>query len=182
MEAMTRAFDHVLARTLASAVQGDDVAFARIVAAHHAEMFSICVLVCRDRTMAEEAVHSAWAIAWRKIGSVRESARLRPWLVSIAVNESKQLLRKRWKRSRVEFVSDATDAPGGIDPATGVDAIDLRAAMERLDPDDRALLALRYIAGFNATELSAALGISPSGVRNRLERLTARLRQELSDG
>jgi RNA polymerase sigma factor (sigma-70 family) len=182
MEAMTKAVDQDLARVLASAVQGDDIAFGRIVAAHHAEMFSICILVCRDRAMAEDAVHAAWAIAWRKIESVREPARLRPWLISIAVNESKQLLRKRWKRSRVEFVNEATDAPGGIDPATGVDGIDLRAAMERLDPDDRALLAMRYVAGFNATELSVALGISPSGTRNRLERLTARLRQELTDG
>ena len=48
-----------------------------------------------------------------------------------------------------------------------------------LDPEDRELLAMRYVAGFNATELSNALGISPSGVRNRLERLTARQRQEL---
>ncbi len=62
----------------------------------------------------------------------------------------------------------------------GHDLLDLRAAMQRLDPDDRALLAMRYVAGFNATELSAALGISPSGTRNRLERLLARLREELT--
>jgi DNA-directed RNA polymerase specialized sigma24 family protein len=41
---------------------------------------------------------------------------------------------------------------------------------------------MRYVAGFNATELAEAIGITPSGVRNRLERLTARLRQDLADG
>ena len=69
--------------------------------------------------------------------------------------------------------------PGGIDPATNVACIDLRNMLERLDPDDRALLAMRYILGFNATELASAIGISPSGTRTRLERLVARLRQEL---
>jgi RNA polymerase sigma factor (sigma-70 family) len=55
-------------------------------------------------------------------------------------------------------------------------------ALKRLNPDDRALLAMRYVAGFNATELAAVVGITPSGIRNRLERLNDRLRQELSDG
>jgi DNA-directed RNA polymerase specialized sigma24 family protein len=41
---------------------------------------------------------------------------------------------------------------------------------------------MRYVAGFNATELSTALGISPSGTRNRLERLLGRLREELDHG
>ncbi len=59
---------------------------------------------------------------------------------------------------------------------------DLRNALEGLDPDERALLAMRYVAGFNATELSTVIGLTPSGTRNRLERLLSRLRQELSDG
>ena len=58
--------------------------------------------------------------------------------------------------------------------------MDLDAALMRLDPDDRALLAMRYVAGFDATELSIAIGLSPSGTRSRLERLLARLRGELA--
>ena len=74
----------------------------------------------------------------------------------------------------------AHDRPGGIDPATGVAGVDLRDAMRRLDPEDRALLTLRYVLGFDATEISAVLGPSPAAVRQRLHRLLARLRQELS--
>ena len=36
----------------------------------------------------------------------------------------------------------------------------MSAAVARLDPDDRMLLALRYGLGFNATELAATLGLS----------------------
>ena len=81
--------------------------------------------------------------------------------------------------SSVEVAVDTSDKPGGIDPATGVAGIDLRNAMRRLDPDDRALLTMRYVLGFDATELAHAIGISPSGTRTRLERLLLRLRQEL---
>jgi RNA polymerase sigma factor (sigma-70 family) len=180
MEAIIATADPDLTRIIESAVAGDDIAFGRIVAAHEAEMHRICVAVCRDQTIAADAVQAAWAIAWRKLDSVREPARLRPWLVSIAVNETKQLMRKRHRRSQVELIADPSDDSTGVDPATGIDSLDLDTALARLDPDDRALLAMRYVAGFDATELSVAIGLSPSGTRTRLERLLARLRQELA--
>jgi len=182
MEAMTRATDQDPDAVIASAAAGDEIAFGRIVAAHHEDMRRVCAFITRDDAIADDAVQAAWATAWRKIGTVRDQQGLRPWLMRVAINEAKQLLRKRRRRAEIEVVADPSAEAGGIDPATGIDAIDLRSAMNRLDPDDRALLALRYGAGFDATELSTAIGISPSGTRTRLERLIKHLRQELSDG
>ena len=179
MEAMAGTTDRITPDTYASASAGDEAAFTRIVAAHDSEMYRVCVAVCRDQTVAADAVQAAWAIAWRKLETVREPERLRPWLVAIAVNEAKTLLSRRSKRARVEVITDASERPGGLDPAAGIGSIDLRATLERLDPDDRALLAMRYVAGFNASEISTALGASPAAVRQRLKRLVDRLRGEL---
>ena len=67
------------------------------------------------------------------------------------------------------------------DPQSRSGLMDLSDALARLEPDDRALLALRFAAGFDATEIGCALGISASGVRSRLARLITRLRKELGD-
>jgi RNA polymerase sigma factor (sigma-70 family) len=179
MEAMIGTARQDLTGVLASAAAGDEIAFARIVEAHDDEMYRVCVAVGRDETIAADAVQAAWAIAWRKLKTIREPDRLRPWLVAIAVNETKTLLKRRQKRSRVEIHTDASSRPGGIDPATRTGMIDLIAALERVEPDDRALLAMRYMAGFNASELATALGSSPSAVRQRLKRLMDRLREDL---
>jgi RNA polymerase sigma factor (sigma-70 family) len=101
--------------------------------------------------------------------------------VSVAANEVRHLLRKRRRRSELELPVDAAPEPGGTDADTGVAAVDLRAALSRLDPDDAALLAMRYVAGFDSNELAAATGISPSGTRSRIERLLKRLREDLGD-
>ena len=171
-------------RVHASAPQtAEDVPIAahgRIIVEHHDDMRRVAKYITRDRVLADEATQAAWVIAWKKLGKVRDEAHLRPWLVSVAAYEAKRVLRNRRRRDQVEIAADATGEPGGIDPATGIAAMDLRAALDRLDPDDRALLAMRYVAGFDSNELATALGISPSGTRNRLERLRARLRQELS--
>jgi RNA polymerase sigma factor (sigma-70 family) len=59
--------------------------------------------------------------------------------------------------------------------------IDLKNALARLSPDDRALLALRYVAGFDSNELARATGLSPSGTRAKLARLLDKMRRELGD-
>jgi RNA polymerase sigma-70 factor, ECF subfamily len=179
MGGMAQVADRDLIGVVGPAAAGDEIAFGRIVAAYHDEMCRGCTFIARDDALAEDAVQAAWSIAWRKLGSLREPERLRPWLMRVAVNETKKLLRTRGRRSCVEVLVDVSRLSGGVDPATGVDALDVLTAMGSLDPSERTLLALRYGLGFDATELAGALGISPAGARQRLKRLLDRLRREL---
>lgn len=171
-----------VAGLVAAAAAGDEAAFAAIVGAHHEDMRRVCVVIVGSEDVADDAVEAAWSIAWRRLGSLRDPARLRPWLVSIAVNEARQLIRARRRRAMLEItVDELDDAMGHDSTPEAIGAIDLRAALSKLDPDDRALLAMRYIAGFDATELGFATGRSPSGTRARLGRLIHRLEKELRD-
>lgn len=176
---MTRAADEHLARSVAPAAAGDDAAFGRIVAAYHDDMSRVCGFVMGDDTLGEDAAQAAWSIAWRKLGSLREPERLRSWLMRIAVNEAKKLMKDRKRRALVEGPADPARVVGGVDPSTGIDSIDALAAVDRLGPDDRALLVMRYVLGFDATALAAVTGTSPAATRQRLKRLLDRLRQEL---
>lgn len=172
--------DTDLVAALKAATAGDEAAFARIASAHHEDMRRVCVVMTGDEQLAEDAVQSAWSIAWRRLGTLRQPDRLRPWLVSVAVNQAKDMLRSRRRLPEAGLDSATSRVSGGMDPATGIESLDLLAAMERLDPGDRALIAMRYVIGFDATELASAVGLSPSGTRTRLERVLARLRQELA--
>jgi RNA polymerase sigma-70 factor (ECF subfamily) len=180
MATVTVQTEDKLTGAVALAAAGDEVAFARIVQTHHDDMTRVCFVICGDLDIADEAVQAAWPLVWRKLGSLREPERLRPWLVSIAANEARQLIRRRRRRTVVELAVADSAAPD-VDPAGRVADIDLTNALARLDPDDRTLLALRYVAGFDSTELARATGRSPSGTRARLARLLARLRTELRD-
>src|SRR5688572_18114122 len=182
MEAVARTTARDQTDILVSAAAGDELAFRRIIAAYQEDMRRVCVAISGDHAIADEAVQAAWVVAWQKLAKVHGPNQLRPWLVSVAVIEAKRLLRKRRRLAEMVVPVDASGEPGGVDPSTGVAAVDLRAALSRLDPDDAALLAMRYVAGFDSNELSAATGISPSGTRSRIERLLKRLREDLSDG
>ena len=62
---------------------------------------------------------------------------------------------------------------------TSADRLDLRGALIRLEPAERGLLAMRYLAGLSAEEIGTATGLTASGARTRLSRLIARLREDL---
>jgi RNA polymerase sigma-70 factor, ECF subfamily len=163
------------------AAKGDHAAFTTIVHAHHTDMIRVAFLVCGDRETAHEAVAAAWPLAWRRLGALREPERLRPWLVSIAANEARRLVRRHAVRSVREIPVESAEPRGSGDPAARVGDLDLKDALRRLSAEDRALLSLRYIAGLNSTELARATGRSASGTRARLARLLDRLRSELTD-
>ena len=100
---MVAPIDESLAGAVARAAAGDEIAFARIIRAHHDDMTRVCFVICGDLDIADEAVQAAWPIIWRKLGSLRDPGRLRPWLVSIAANEARQLIRRRRRRTVVEL-------------------------------------------------------------------------------
>lgn len=162
------------------AARGDEAAFTRIVAVHHVDMLKVCLSVCGDATVADDAVQAAWALAWRRLPALRDPSRLRAWLLSIAANQARDALR-RLKRRPVVELSVAADLAGSADPTAGAGDLDLRNALARLDPRDRALIALRYLAGLDSFEIGRAMGMSASGTRARLARILERLRNELGD-
>jgi DNA-directed RNA polymerase specialized sigma24 family protein len=168
-----------MASAVAMAAAGDELAFARIVKAHQDDMTRVCMVICRDADLAQDAVQQAWSIAWRQLGKLREPERLRSWLVAIAANEARQLLRRNRRRDVVEL-NLGRGGQGEVGETTvWAWGVDLRNALAQLSPDDRALLALRYVAGLDSGELSQITGLSASGTRARLARLLATLRQEL---
>jgi RNA polymerase sigma-70 factor, ECF subfamily len=164
------------------AAAGDEVAFTRIVGAHHDAMARVAFIVTGDLDLADDATAAAWAIAWRRLGSLREPEKLRSWLVSIAANEARGLVRARRRHHVVELDVAADLAVDGMDPGVHAADVDLANALSHLGADDRTLLALRYVAGFDSFEIGRATGRSASGTRARLARLLARLRTELDHG
>lgn len=168
------------ATTVARAAAGDEAAFAQLVAEHHAAMARVAYVVCSDVEVARDAVQAAWVIAWRRLHTLRDPDQVRAWLVAVAANEARQAMRRRRQVTIVD-ISVATDQVGGSDPADRIAIVDLARVMRGLKPDERALLAMRYIAGLDATEIAAHLGGSPSGIRSRLSRLLERLRLDLGE-
>lgn len=160
-----------------AAAHGDVEALARIMALHDGNMRRICMVVTADPTLVDEAVQAAWIRAWRGLRTLRDSARLRAWLMSVAANEARQLIRARSRRASYER---RVDLPGShLDGSRRAEVLDVVAAVSRLEPEDRRLVALRYVGDLTSEEIAREIGGSASAVRGRLARILERLRRDL---
>ena len=167
------------AELLARARSGEREAFTQLVEQHHTELVRIAYAITGDLDAARDSAQLAWIKAWQRLPSVREPGRLRAWLIAIAANEARQHLRAHRRRRVREIAPPPEDDLPGHNTITSADRLDLGAALVRLDPADRGLLAMRYLAGLSADEIGVATGLTASGVRSRLSRLIARLREDL---
>ena len=169
-----------VAELVQAAATGDEAAFTELVSRHHRDLMRVAYVICRDASLAEDSAQAAWAIAWRRMGDVKEPDQVRSWLVAVAANEARRIVRSR--RRTVHEISVGDIELEGVpdfraDPlADSIASSDLRRVLESLDPTDRALIALRYVAELSSDEIGRALGMSSSGARGRLSRLLLRLR------
>jgi RNA polymerase sigma factor (sigma-70 family) len=168
----------VVSSTVRLAAQGDEAAFTRLVTEHRAAMARVAYVICGDPEATRDAVQSAWAIAWRRLHTLRDPDQVHAWLIAIAANEARQGIRGQRRRPVID-ISDVWTQPAGDDPADSIGLVDLQRALAHLKPDDRRLLALRFVAGFDSTEIARLTGLSASGVRSRLARLIDRLRTDI---
>lgn len=93
----------VLESTVRRAAAGDEVALARLIADHHDAMVRVAYVIVGDADLAREAAQAAWSVAWRRLRTLREPERVRPWLAAISANEARQLVRRQRRRTIVEI-------------------------------------------------------------------------------
>jgi RNA polymerase sigma-70 factor (ECF subfamily) len=132
--------------------------------------------ILRSHADAEEVVIDTMVSAWERIGSLREPASLRPWLLRIATRHA--LSRRRSGRPQQELLVTIDPSSPGPDP----ERIALGDELNRLPSRMRAALSLHYYAGLTVEETSAALGISSNTVKYHLKTGLVRLRMALDIG
>jgi RNA polymerase sigma-70 factor (ECF subfamily) len=160
--------------------------FVALVPLHTAAMLRVATALV-GAADAEDAAQEAVVRAWQAWETLRDPAALRPWLLRITVNVCRQWQRGGFGRRMrlVETLPEesgellaALEASPGSSDHTG--ALDLRRAVNELREELQVIVALRYYAGMDATEVGDALGIPPATVRTRLKRALGILRERMT--
>lgn len=129
--------------------RGDRAAFATLVRRWEGFLLRIAARVTGDRDEAEEVRQAVFLRLLSSPKAARRADRFGAWLGRVVINEAIGAVRKRNRRraatARLHTRSTvpATSGPGDILAATD-EAARLSAALALLEPEERALLALRF--------------------------------------
>jgi len=101
------------------------------------------------------------------------------WIYRIAVNQALQFLRRaRTGREKLDILRQTASA--SFDDQRHVTQLDVRSALAGLDPDEQAILLLRYHEGHSYQEIADILGCAEGTVASRLNRAKQKLKDGLS--
>ena len=131
----------------------------------------------QDREEAEDVVQEAGLKAWRRLGNLREGAPFGPWFFGIVANQCRTSLRSRWRK--VVGVGELFGGDTVSAEAEFLRGADLRQALKRLPPDQRAAILLHFYLDLPLDQVAVSLGISMAGVKSRINRSLRRLRLAL---
>jgi len=137
----------------------------------------------RDPAAAEDVTSQAFERAYRKRRSYKPGrGTAEAWLFGIARNAALDELRRRGRHARMATEPADVDAPAADDLAdTALRRATVRAAMEALEPRERELITLKYLAGLSNVEIAKVVGISESNTSTRLNRTMTKLREVCHD-
>src|SRR6204780_5044784 len=192
---------------LSRARAGDGEAFRELTGPHRRELQVHCYRMLGSFQDAEDAVQETMLAAWQGIGGfTEERASLRTWLYKIATNRclnARRAARRRpareWDMSQFEppvptprdeavwlqpFPDALLEGAAGVPPGPEAryeqaEAISLAfvAALQLLPPRQVAVLILRDVLGFRASEVAEMLEVTVESVNSALKRARASLQR-----
>jgi RNA polymerase sigma factor (sigma-70 family) len=158
--------------------QGDHDAFAVLAAAAISRLDAAARLILRDRELARDIVQETLLHAWRDLPGLRDPDRFDAWLNRLLTHAAIDETRRRRRRViEVELTAiDVSDvaADGGF-----FDRDEIRRAFRRLEPEQRAVIVLRFYLDLSVAETAASLGLPVGTAKSRINRAIAALRAAL---
>lgn len=160
-----------------------DLAFDRLYRSSRDAVYAYVAGLLRDSAAAEEVTAASFERAYRKRNRFDpRRGEPRAWLFGIARNAALDELRRRGRQA--ELTAEPGDLES-LDTAEGAERGERRAAvaaaLDRLEPAERELIALKFFAGLANAEIAQVLGISESNAGTKLHRAMNKLR-EACDG
>lgn len=162
--------------------RADTAAFEDVIRANEEDLLAFFQRRILNGADAAEAFGELLLTGWRlRRRMPAEPLEARMWLYGVARNVLRSSRRTLARRSAaVERFADEMRALDAMLPGDQA-AVELRAAIEALPPDDAELVRLVYWDGLRSHEAAQVLGINPSTARSRLSRIKRSLRALLDE-
>lgn len=163
-----------------------DAGFAEVVRAHKRLLYTVLVRACGDHGDAEDLTAEAFLRAYRALRTYDreriQRLRLRPWLVTIALNAWRNLARDRSRQPRQVSLDQAPHlAADGDEVDRLVRRTDDQRALARLIAElperQRVAIVLRHVCELPVSEVAEALGVPEGTLRSLVSRGLSKIRE-----
>ena len=152
-----------------------DEAFAQAARTYGDTIYRVAYHALDNPQDAEDVMQTVLLRLYECKKNFESEEHMKHWILRVAVNESRRLLRSFWRRTSVPM-EEWQETAVLEDPAKA----EVLEAVMALEPKYRLAVYLHYYEGLSVAETAAAMRANVSTVQTWLLRARARLRKELS--
>jgi RNA polymerase sigma-70 factor (ECF subfamily) len=164
MTPLTSADERALCDAVVKA--GDERAFRQLYRRHSPAIYQLVLrMLGGSAPDAEDVVQETWVRAVRQFARFRWESSLRTWLCAIALNQAREVLRRR---GRAPLTDLEEVAPPRAPVSRDGERIDLERAIARLPDGYRTVLVLHDVEGYTHEEISRHLDIAVGTSKSQL--------------
>jgi len=169
--------------------EGNRTAFAQLADRFHKDIFRMVFYRIRSRVDAEDITQDVFLKAYQKIASIKDAAKFRGWLFSIALNRIRDFQRKKRFRSlfKMEDENIESHPTEKVDPDQP-DALghvlrkdfwrQIGLILKKLPQMEREVFLLRFFDHLSIKEIAGVLKKNESTVKTHLYRALAKFKKE----
>lgn len=156
---------------------GDERAFAQLYRRHARYLAGVVYRIMGNDQDLDDVIQETFVDAAHQLDQIRDTHRVRPWLVRVAV---RKVHRRLARRRRLRWLaSEAPPRPVTSDPEHQQELRALFDALERIPPKLRVPWVLHRVEGETLPEVADACDVSLATVKRRIAEAEARLSRRL---
>lgn len=145
-------------------------------------MLGVAMRLLKRQSLAEDAVHDAFANIWNKAATFDPAAgSARGWIYTILRNRALNMLRTEGRLDHQDAFDGLLGASTEDDPETVVSSLSeasaLRRCLEGLAPHKRSVLVLAYVHGLTHGEIAGRLGVPLGTMKSWVRRSLLSLKE-----
>lgn len=144
------------------------------------DIWYLCLMYLKDKGLAEDAFQITLFKAWEKRFTYRGESSLKTWVMQIAANSCKNMLRSAYLRGIKRTLPE--EALFSVPAKDESERREVRRAVLKLPVKYREVILLYYFQGMKTAEIAAALKLKEPTVSTRLKRARDALGKSLKGG
>lgn len=149
-----------------------DAVISETLTTEYAMFYRIAFSYVRSEADAQDIVQESAYKAIYHANKLKKPEYAKTWICRIVINEAVSFLRKRKKEQAEPMLADMADRERE-------DMTDLRTALEKLAPEEKSVIILRFFEDMKLDEIAAVCQESVSTVKSRLYRTLKKLKLDL---
>ena len=160
------------------AQKGDKEAFIKVINEYTQDMYKVAKARLNSEEDIGDAIQDTILSAYKNICVLKETSYFKTWIIKILINKCNDIINKNKKIVYVEEYYDNSNNINSSAYDTNIEEnMIFSESLSILSEDDRVVVILYYVDGFNTREISEILNEKEGTIKSRLSRARQQLKE-----